>query len=953
MILLAGTCPAFAQKPTGALRGQVTDEFGGAIVWATVTLTDERGAKAYALTNDEGAYTFTALKPGKYTVRAVAKGFAPYDSTVIDIGQERQSLNLVLKPAMEAQQVTVPIESSGVSVEPESNGDSIILRESEIDQLPDDPDDLVAALQALAGPAAGPDGAEIIIDGFRATRLPPKNNIREIRINQNPFSAENDRLGSRGIEIFTKPGTDILRGLASFNFSDESLNSRNPFAANRAPFQLRQYAFNLSGPIVAQKASYFIDFDRREIADNAVVNALILDPALNITSFSRAVVTPEKRTTASARFDYQVNAANTLVFRYSFARTGLQNVGVGGLSLPTRASNVTSEEQTVQLTETHIVNKRVVNETHFEFTRLRNDQRGDGSVPALQVLDAFIGGGAQVGHSFDRQNRWEVQNVTAWQFRRHFLKFGLRLRGVTLNDIAQQNFSGTYIFTGGPAPQLDANNEVVLGSDGQPVLTQITSIERYRRSLFFQRRGLTAQAVRDLGGGASQFLITRGNPEASVNRIDLGAFVQNDWRIRPNFTLSLGLRYDTQNGLNRHLNLAPRIRFAWSPDGSSLARRPRTVIRGGFGIFYERVGENLFLQTERFDGTREQQFVVTDPPVVVFSTTPPPNVLSGFELEPTRWQFAQHLRMPYTMQMALGMDRQLPHNTVLSVTYLGQRTLHALRARNVNAPVLMSGELIFPLGDIGNVFQYESSAVFNQHLLLVLLNSQFNRRFSFFTRYILGTAKSNADGPGTFPANSYDLSTEYGRAANDIRHRFLFAGSYRTWRDIMLTPFIVVASGRPFNITTGRDINGDSLFTDRPAFATDLSKPGVITTPFGSFDPNPPAGAPLIPRNFGNGPGFVTLNLRASRTWNFGGRRIASSQPGRAGNGAGDFRNSLTLSLQIVNLFNHNNAALPVGNLSSPLFGRSINSAAGFTQDESVNPSAGNRRIQAQLTFTF
>src|SRR5205085_11452658 len=133
----------------------------------------------------------------------------------------------------------------GVSVDPEGNGDSIILRESEINELPDDPDDLAAALQALVGPAAGPDGAEIIIDGFRAKRLPPKNNIREIRINQNPFSAENDRLGARGIEIFTKPGPDTLRGLGSFGFSDETLNSRNPFATNRAPYHLRPYALDL------------------------------------------------------------------------------------------------------------------------------------------------------------------------------------------------------------------------------------------------------------------------------------------------------------------------------------------------------------------------------------------------------------------------------------------------------------------------------------------------------------------------------------------------------------------------------------------------------------------------------------------------------------------------------------------------------------------------------------
>jgi len=952
--ILLGAGLAVGQKPTGSLQGQITDEFGGAIVSAAVTLSDERGVKTSSVSNGDGMYTFAGLRAGKYILHTEAKGFAPQSSEPIDIDTRRQHLDVILKPAIDVQHVTVNDVRSGVSVDPDSNGDAMVLRGTDIDQLPDDPDDLAAALQALAGPAAGPDGGEVMVDGFRAARLPPKNNIREIRINQNPFSAENDRLGSRSIEVFTKPGTETLRGQASMGFSDETLNSRNPFANNRAPFQLRRYLFDLSGPIVHQKASYFIDFDRREVDDNAVISAVVLDPELNIRSLNQAVVTPEKRTTGSVRLDYQINPNDTLVLRYSLAHTSLQNVGVGGLSLLSRASNATSSEQTVQLTENHVFNKRVVNETHLQFIRLRDDQRGDSSLPALQVLDSFVGGGSQVGHSFDRQNHWELQNVTSGQFSGHFLKFGVRLLTAALTDESPQNFGGTYVFAGGPAVQLDANNQVVRDADGQPLLTQISSIERYRRSLFFAQQGLSAAAVRALGGGANQFLITEGNPKASTSQKALGVFLQDDWRIRPNFTLSLGLRYELQTGISRHFNLAPRIRFAWSPDGSSLARRPRTVIRGGFGIFYDRVNENLFLQTTRFDGIRQQQFVVTNPPVLDFSTTPPPEVLAGFQSKPTKWQFADDLRMPYAMQAALGMDRQLPHNTVLSITYLGQRTLHALRARNVNAPLsIANGAFSFPLGDVGNVFQYESGAVFNQHLLLVLLNSQFNRRFSFFTRYILGQARGNTDGPGTFPANSYDLSSEYGRTSSDIRHRFLFAGTYNAWKNIRLTPFIVAASGRPFNITTGRDVNGDSLFVDRPAFATDLSKPGVIVTERGAFDPNPPLGAQIIPRNFGAGPSFITVNFRANRTWDFGSSRTAATQGGRSQNGVSDSRYSLGLSVQVVNLFNHNNPAIPIGNLSSPLFGRSINSAAGFAQDEAVNPSAGNRRVQAQLTFTF
>jgi len=206
-----------------------------------------------------------------------------------------------------------------------------------------------------------------------------------------------------------------------------------------------------------------------------------------------------------------------------------------------------------------------------------------------------------------------------------------------------------------------------------------------------------------------------------------------------------------------------------------------------------------------------------------------------------------------------------------------------LRRRAINAPLPgtfvpgVPGSGVRPLGTANNIFEYESSGRFDQNQLIVTLSSRFSRNVSFNINYAFSKTKSDTDGAGTFPANSYDLSGEYGRFSQDVRHRFFLTGSFRTRWGISLNPFLIVSSGTPFNITIGRDLNGDTLFTDRPAFATDLTKPGVVITKFGAFDPNPTPGAQIIPRNFGRGPGSLIANLRVSKTWSFGSERQASS----------------------------------------------------------------------------
>jgi uncharacterized membrane protein YgcG len=446
------------------------------------------------------------------------------------------------------------------------------------------------------------------------------------------------------------------------------------------------------------------------------------------------------------------------------------------------------------------------------------------------------------------------------------------------------------------------------------------------------------------------------------------------------------LRYETQTNIHDRTDFAPRVAFAWSPGASAQGRQQNMVIRGGIGIFYDRFRENSTLQANRFNGSNRQQFVVTatqpNGPVFLdrFPIAPSVAELTAFNVPQTVRRVAPDLQSPYTIQTALSVERQLPYSTTLSVSYINARTLHVLRSRNINAPVPGTG--LRPFGDIGNIYQYESSGRFNQNQLIVNFNNRLNPKFSLFGNYLLNYANGDTDGVNTFPADQYDLSGEYGRSAIDVRHRFTLGGAINAlpWK-IRLNPFLIVNSGRPFNITTGRDSNGDTLFTERPALATDLSLPGLITTRYGVFDPNPLPGQEIIPRNFGDGPSFFTVNLRISRAFGFGPEIAASARGsggggrgggggggrgGRGGRGGGGFgggggggagegtgkRYNLNLSINIQNLFNHTNLGTPIGNLSSPLFGQSNTTAGGFGAGGG-NQAAGNRRIELQARFSF
>jgi len=978
VISLALARTALAQS-TGTLKGQVTDESGAVIPGATVTLTGPGGVAKMVQAGPDGTFSAVDLAPGRYAIRVFAAGMAAYQNPAVEIPAGRPvTLDVSLKVSLEKQEVTVQDQAgTTLSTEPSNNAGALVLQGSDLDALPDDPDDLQSDLQALAGPSAGPNGGQIYIDGFTDGRLPPKESIREIRINQNPFSAEYDRLGFGRIEILTKPGSDKFHGQASFHFSDAVFNARNPFASNKPPFQMRNYDGNVGGPL-SKRASFFFDFERREIDDNAVVNATILDSNLNITPLSQAVQTPQERTTFSPRIDYQLSTNNTLTGRYTYTRTGQEDAGIGLFTLPQLGYKNVNTQQTAQLTETAVLNGRAVNETRFQYIRASLDELGNNAIPTINVLQAFVGGGSQIGHSYNTTQNWELQNYTSLTSGRHTWKFGVRVRAADMTDVSPQNFGGTFTFSGGEAPVLDSSNQVVIGPDGQPELAQISSIQRYQRTLLLQQAGLPAAQISQLGGGASLFSLAAGKPLASLTQTDVGVFVQDDWKMRSNLTVSLGLRYETQTNIHDWRDIGPRIGFAWAP-GSKGNKPGKTVIRGGFGMFYDRFTDNLVLQAERFNGINQQQYLVTNPDF--FPLVPPVSQLGSNAGGKSIYTIDPSLRAPYTMQTAIGVERQLPRSTTMALTFTNSRARHLLLARDINAPLPVTG--LRPYGDAGEIFQYESDGVLNQNQMIVNLTSRMNRSFTLFTFYVLNYAKSNTDGAASMPANPYNLAEDYGRAAIDVRNRFVLGGSIVSKWNLRFSPFIIARSGSPFDITTGRDDNGDSVFTDRPAFAT-ASTPGAVVTPFGIFNPNPVPGTALIPRNYGDGPGYFSVNLRLSQTFGFGPHRdTAGMRPnpgggggdgGRGGGGRGgpggpggmrmgggggmrgmfgdattDRRFNLVLSVSARNLFNTTNDGAFTGNLTSPFFGRANSLAGGFGPAQ----AASNRRLELQLRFIF
>jgi carboxypeptidase family protein len=964
--LALAPCQVLAQD--GSLHGRVTDPSGAVIPGAAVTATPAGGQAGRAVTDNQGNYEIKGLAAGSYAVNAEAQGFAKSTAQSITVAAgQAQHLDMALEIEVKPEKVEVQEEGATVGVEPANNASALVIKGKDLEALPDDPDELLQDLQALAGPSAGPNGGQIYIDGFTAGQLPPKASIREVRVNQNPFSSEYDKLGYGRIEIFTKPGTDKYHGQVMVDGNDSVFNTSNPFAPVPAYHSIL-YNASIGGPL-SKKASFFFTVEGRTIDDSDIVNATILGPAGNQVQFTQAVPNPRNRLNLGPRIDYQVSKNNTLTVHYQYFRNVEDNEGVGQFSLASQAFDSTQIEHTLQVSDTQVVSANVVNETRFQYLRDTSNQNPVCSAsttsflgafsctgPTVSILGAVVGGGNSSAKVADNQNHYELQNYTSMTHSNHLIKFGGRLRVSTDSNSSNENFNGTFTFS--------------------------------------------SLAVFEANGLPSQFAITTGRPTSDVTLADGGFYVLDDWRVRSNMTLSYGLRFETQDDIHDHGDWAPRLALAWG-----LARgknQPKTVLRVGSGLFYDRFPSGLVLQAERLNGVTQQQTLVVDP-----STFPniPPLSGPGVTVSPTIYQVSSSLRAPQTWQSAASVERQLGKRGTVALTYLHSQGEHQLFVRNINAPLpgtFVVGDPtsgVRPLGGTDNIYQYDSEGVFRQNQLIVNSRISVGTKISLFGFYSLNYSNSDlgtgggssavAGGSGavsaSFLTNQYDPMADYGRSAFDVRHRGLIAGTLTFPYAIRLSPFLLIASGSPFDVTVGQDLNGDSIFNDRPGIVSSATCPrvtmqttSIVCTPLGTFNTLPTTGEAILPVNTGTGPTLVTLNLRLSKTFGFGkevkGNGTSDSggggRGGRGGGGPGgglggrgltggggggfgggvttNRRYNLTFTVSGRNVLNRVNLAPPVGNLNSPLFAES-NALAGGP----YSSAGANRRIDLQVLFSF
>jgi hypothetical protein len=945
-ILSLSVCPSFAQTPQSTLRGIVTDPSGARIPGATVELRGPNRAQTQ-MTNANGQYEFAVLPAGKYDIQVTASDFKSDLKQAFTIsGTTTWNVQLALET--QSQVVTVQEEAATVSLDPDANASATVIGKKELATLSDDPDELAQQLQALAGPGVGPgSGGQIYTDGFSGGSVPPKSSIREIRINSNPYSSEFDSPGNNRVEILTKPGGDAIHGQFSTQYNNENFNTRSPLyvqSSSLPPYKNLLFNGNIGGPIKKNKASYTFDFNRRDITENAFVLATNLNNDLSKHNVNEALLTPQTFTSFTPRFDLAINSNHTLTIRYEDTRQEFDNIGASGFRLPETAYNQKTRSHVLSATETALLSPMLVNETRFQFSRFIRNSITQGSSVGIWVQDAFTGGSAPVGNSRNTTNRWELTNISVLNHGLHTLKWGARLRQSLNNDISLNNFNGTFTFFGGSGPELDANNQVVSGT-----AVQLTALDVYQRTLLLQQQGFTPLQIREAGGGASLFSLNAGTPLTRVTQFDLGAFLNDDWKVRPNLTLSYGVRYEMQTNIPDSRDWSPRLGLAWGIDGRGTTPA-KTVLRMGGGIFFNRVGDFATLNAIRYNGVTQQSYLLSNPDF--FPNIPSLSSLAASVQPQTIQLLSARMRAPQLILGNVGLDRQINKYLRFSMNYNELRAVHFIRSRDVNARLPETG--LFPYGDSTVRMLTETTGFARQRQFVI--NSTFNyKKVTLFGNYQLSYTYADFDG---LPADHYNLRADYTRAFGDVRNRINIGPTFPIPFKMTVNTLFIYTSGAVYNITTGLpDPSGDGSAVQRPALVNlpaDTCTGATLryVAEFGCFDLTPGPGAKTIPRNFGRGPGSANMTLRLSRTWDLIKKETAGASgvaAGPAPAGAAAAKYHMTLSAYAINPLNHPNFAQPNGNLTSPFFGKPLSLQGTFSPGNATY----NRKVTFQVQLTF
>ena len=827
------------------LRVTVLDPTDAALIIAQVSIVDARGVEQSAVVDDRGVALFENLAPGAYQVRAAAESFRTLTTPfTVRRGENRTTLRLAL--ATIEQAVTVEEKDGTAS---RDNGFPQRLSQDEIDSLPDDPEEMAEELMRMAGP-----GAQIFVNGFRGGRLPPKDQIQQIRFHTNSFSAEYHEAGMIRVEVITKPGLGGWRGHTNFGFRDESLNATNAFARTKGPEQMRRYMVNFQGPIAKGKTGFSMSFDGNSAYDSRTIVAQ--SPAGQVNELA---VAPTEAMNFNARVEQQIGANGQLQLEYTRRQNDRSNLGVGDFDLAERAYATDNSTDTFRVRSTSVIGKKVFSEFRFSVIDSMLSTTSASTAAAIRVNDSFNAGGA--GQLGDRDAR-EIEIAQNFDFtigRRHSFRTGVLIEAGWWDSDQRSNAYGTYTFT---------------------------SMENY------------------LLGRPATYTIRTGDPVVEYSQVKAGWFIQDDFRPSRNLQLSLGLRQEVQTQVDTRWNFAPRAAFTWNATRT-------TTLRGGYGIFYDWFDAGIYEQTIRVDGTHQVDVIVQNPSFPFTDDAGaglPPSVIRAASLE-----------QPIIQQASIGVEKPLTPWMDLRSDYMWTRGHNTLRSINVNAPT--GGVRPDPL--FGNITEIQSSGRRALDRFTVAVNARsMPRRMMGMVMDQLASARNFADSPSMLPSDSTNPDADWGPSAQDVRHRIFFNVNTPIGRGMRMGLGVQGSSALPYNLTTGLDTNGDSVFNDR---------------------------APGVTRNSGRGAAQWTSNMRINKSIGLGAvrqgppnmplppppppggamnQRVGGGPGGPGGDGpqmvvmeGANTRYRLDLFLNVQNLFNRTNYNAFVGNMLSPFFG--------------------------------
>lgn len=841
---------AGAQARPGRLVVTVLDQSGAVIPKASVTVTSEDESTRpdeprTVLTSPVGIATFDGLVPGRYTIRAEFPGFQPVvvNECRVRSGTNRQSVVLPIEKIDE--KLTVERDKQADALDPRGAAFSTVLTREQIEALPDDPEEMEKVLKAMAPP-----GSTIRVDGFTGGQLPPKSQIRSIRLPRMDMMAAQNHGGMAGmqfIDIMTQPGAGPLRGGIDFTMRNDSLNARNPFAEEKGDEGLHRYGLSLSGTIRPNRSSFAVTAQRTGQHDTGNLLA-----ALPGGTRAEPVRQPSNTLRFTGRYDQAVGRDRTLRASLQHSSSERSNLGVGGYNLPERAYSASATDTLFRISENGPVGRRFFWESRLQIHAFGSDARSTVEAPAVRVLDSFTSGGAQQAGG-SRAVEFELASDLDYVRGVHSVRTGILVEGGRYRSDQASNYLGTFTFT---------------------------SMEDY------------------LTGRPRLYTRRIGDPLVRYSNLQVGLYVQDDYRVRRSVMLSLGLRYEAQTISSDHDNFSPRASLTWSPFKSG-----STTFRASAGFFSDWLDTSTYRQVLQVDGFRQRELQVLEP------AYPDPG-LPGETPPANRYLLGEATSLPSSMAASAGVDRQLAGGLRLSATYTCRRGWGLLRGANLNAPV----EGVRPDPAFANIVEVQSDASSRSHTLnlsatMLMLNWH---RTLLAANYSFTRAESNTTGPFGLPASGGTLETEWGPTLP--RHRFGGQFSTEIAAGLGLSLSARAQSGSPYDVTTGIDANRDGVFNDRPAgvgrnsawtpWQWDVGARLSYTIGFGER-----------PQGSGAGPTGVMVAIGGS-----GGGMPAGGIAVRGG--ANDKRYRIEFYAAAQNVTNHPNYIGYSGVMTSPFFGR-------------------------------